>query len=108
MSSQAYFTIITCYHFGHSAAESYYRLLRSLRASFQEIEDRGRIILIANGVETGAEHPLRVIEDLGELPSRSLVPVSLASNAGSVGGLNAGVKMALEFPHAGGQEWIGQ
>ena len=98
-------TIITCYHFGLGTT-AYERLLRCLRSSLRQIGERGRIILVANGVRDGAADPDHVIRDLDPPHPEKITPVVLSTNARNVGGLNAGVNMALQFP-ATGDEWIG-
>ena len=106
MNSKLPFTIITLYHFNESSIEAYSRLLRSLRASVREVGKSGRVILVANGTEEDAADPVKVIEDLGISKSAPISVVTLQRNAENVGGLNAGIEMALEFP-LGDDEWIG-
>lgn len=108
MSHLGYLTLITCYHFGRANSDAYDRLLRSLQASLREVGPEGRVILVANGTEDGAESPMSVISDLLLESREGLVPVTLQFNARNVGGLNAGVAHALTFSPDRGDEWIGQ
>jgi len=61
---------------------------------------------VANGVCDGAADPDRVIKDLDPSHPDRITPVVLSANACNVGGLNAGVSMALRFPLPG-NEWVG-
>lgn len=102
----AHWTIITCYHFGPGEVDAYDRLLRCLRSSLREVGEHGRIILVANGVREGAADPDRVIKDLDPSHPDRITPVVLSVNACNVGGLNAGVSMAIRFSSAE-NEWVG-
>lgn len=108
MNNHAYLTLITCYHFGRANSDAYGRLLRSLRASVREVGSDGRIILVANGTEEGAESPLGVVRDLPMESQNCVVPITLQFNARNVGSLNAGIAHALKFSPDRENEWIGQ
>lgn len=91
MSSEVRLTIVTGYHFNSTESEAYERLLRSLKASLEEVGEKGRIILVASGTESDAENPDRVIRDLNPPSSARIEPVSLPRSLENVGMWNAGI-----------------
>lgn len=102
-----FFTIITCYHFGPSSAVDYDRLLRSLTSSLDQLGNRGRLILVANGTDDGAEKPEKVLSKIQSEHAGRVIPIALRENVRNVGGLNKGIQRALEFPACSQNEWIG-
>ncbi len=99
------FTIITTYHFPRSDEASYERLLRSLRRSLREVGRRGRVVIVANGTESGAAAPTQVLKDLGVAGPTEIVELAKGTG-GPAGSLNAGVEMARAVPLDVSSEWI--
>lgn len=105
--------IITCYHFDNSPKnqEAYQRLVRSVCASYQQLQALGpnnRLILVANGVNEGAIAPEHVVASVQSLlPSfcqETIHTCFLELNGEIAGGLNCGVNAALH--EIGEVEWI--
>lgn len=93
-------SLITAYHINASDIVAYARLLHSLAASIRELNSHGALILVANGTQVGegrirAEDPAKVIADLQAPGSANICVVELRTNAGNVGGLNAGIARVL-------------
>lgn len=98
--------IVTPYHFGPSDRVSFSRLVRSLQVTIEELDERGKLVLVANGTEDGAAEPYEVLRQLSA-PTNVVTPVTLRKNANNTGGLNAGIAMALRLASTSETSWIG-
>lgn len=103
--------IVTCYHFNKiDKKDAYSRLIKSLTASFEQLEALGCescLILVANGIDENAAAPEEVVTDLEsrlQRSCRSIVHVPIRINCGNTGALNQGIDAALHRIPA--IEWI--
>ena len=96
--------LVTVYHFNSGHGEAYARLIRGLRSSARQLVDKDRLILVANGVDDGAEDPDQVLKDVDASHTERIVPVIISNNVRAAGGLNVGVAEALLHQC----DWIGQ
>lgn len=86
---------IVTYHFNSKDILAYDRLIRCLRSIILQIKKEDKILLIANGLEQGAEDPDNVIKSVG-LGSSYFLPYKIENNKGNVGALNEGMEIAIK------------